>query len=150
MPFSGLPRQPLDAVARRESNCVPRSGSVPARGRVAQLVEQRIENPRVVGSIPTPATTSLYVRTDHMGNGLFRRHRQHLSIEGVGGALEVRALVVEEPQVVMHEGDEPDALADLFDADGLAGQGLAEADLFSIYTEPAAAGNRDGFVVEVT
>jgi hypothetical protein len=58
--------------------------------------------------------------------------------------------VVEEPQVVMHEGDEPDALADLFDADGLAGQGLAEADLFSIYTEPAAAGNRDGFVVEVT
>src|SRR5688572_12426896 len=27
-------------------------------GRVAQLVEQRIENPRVVGSIPTPATTS--------------------------------------------------------------------------------------------
>ena len=28
------------------------------RGRVAQLVEQRIENPRVVGSIPTPATIS--------------------------------------------------------------------------------------------
>ena len=25
-------------------------------GRVAQLVEQRTENPRVVGSIPTPAT----------------------------------------------------------------------------------------------
>jgi hypothetical protein len=29
---------------------------MPKRGRVAQLVEQRIENPRVVGSIPTPAT----------------------------------------------------------------------------------------------
>jgi hypothetical protein len=40
--------------------------------------------------------------------------------------------VVEEPQVVMHEGDEPDALADLFDSDGLAGQGLAEADLFRL------------------
>jgi hypothetical protein len=25
-------------------------------GRVAQLVEQRIENPRVTGSIPVPAT----------------------------------------------------------------------------------------------
>ncbi len=38
--------------------------------------------------------------------------------------------MVKEPQVVMHEGDEPDALADLFDSDGLAGQGLAEADFF--------------------
>ena len=28
----------------------------PARGEVAQLVEQRTENPRVVGSIPTLAT----------------------------------------------------------------------------------------------
>ena len=31
---------------------------VPQRGWVAQLVEQRIENPRVAGSIPAPATTS--------------------------------------------------------------------------------------------
>ncbi len=56
--------------------------------------------------------------------------------------------MIEEPQVVMHEGDEPDALADLFDADGLAGQGFAEADLFSIDTELSAARNRDGFIVE--
>jgi MtN3 and saliva related transmembrane protein len=33
-----------------------RAPRIPNRGRVAQLVEQRIENPRVVGSIPTPAT----------------------------------------------------------------------------------------------
>ena len=32
------------------------------------------------------------------------------------------------------------SLADLFDSDGLAGQGLAEA-------EAAAAGDRDGFIV---
>ncbi len=32
------------------------------RGRVAQLVEQRIENPRVVGSIPTPATIPRFGR----------------------------------------------------------------------------------------
>ncbi len=31
---------------------------LPQRGWVAQLVEQRIENPRVAGSIPAPATTS--------------------------------------------------------------------------------------------
>jgi hypothetical protein len=36
---------------------------LPQRGWVAQLVEQRIENPRVAGSIPAPATTShrLYI-----------------------------------------------------------------------------------------
>jgi hypothetical protein len=28
-------------------------------GRVAQLVEQRIENPRVTGSIPVPATNKI-------------------------------------------------------------------------------------------
>jgi hypothetical protein len=53
------------------------------------------------------------VRPDRVSNGLFRRHRQHPSIEGIGRAVEVRALVVEEPQVVMHEGDELSALADL-------------------------------------
>ena len=39
--------------------------------------------------------------------------------------------MVEEPQVVMHEADEPDAVADLFDADGLTGERLAETDLFA-------------------
>src|SRR6187402_1883510 len=34
----------------------PQIGGHSNGGRVAQLVEQRIENPRVVGSIPTPAT----------------------------------------------------------------------------------------------
>ncbi len=56
--------------------------------------------------------------------------------------------MVEKRQVVMHEGDEPDAFADLLDADGLAGQGLAGADLFWIDTEPSAARDRYGFVVE--
>jgi hypothetical protein len=37
---------------------VPIRGYACNRGRIAQLVEQRIENPRVVGSIPTPATIS--------------------------------------------------------------------------------------------
>ena len=33
-------------------------------GRVAQSVEQRIENPRVTGSIPVPATSILKVHSD--------------------------------------------------------------------------------------
>jgi len=56
--------------------------------------------------------------------------------------------MVEEPQVVMHEADEPDAVADLFDADGLTGERLAETDLFAIDAESAAAGDGDGLVVE--
>jgi hypothetical protein len=39
--------------ARRDSAIIFTSGPV------AQLVEQRIENPRVVGSIPTQATTKI-------------------------------------------------------------------------------------------
>ena len=33
-------------------------------GRVAQSVEQRIENPRVTGSIPVPATNKNIARSD--------------------------------------------------------------------------------------
>ena len=60
----------------------------------------------------------------------------------------MRALVVEKPQVVMHEADEPDALADLFDAHGLTGERFAEADLFAIDAESAAASDGDRLVVE--
>jgi hypothetical protein len=35
-------------------------GSTQYPGRVAQLVEQGIENPRVGGSIPSPATTTRF------------------------------------------------------------------------------------------
>ncbi len=37
---------------------------MPADARVAQLVEQRIENPRVGGSNPPPGTTHLMYITD--------------------------------------------------------------------------------------
>ncbi len=43
----------------------------------------------------------------------------------------------------MHEADEPDALADLFDANGLTGDRFAEADLFAIDAESAAASDGD-------
>src|SRR3954469_15763186 len=52
----------VDAPGPLGSNFTPfrfgRPAGKPTRGRVAQLVEQRTENPRVDGSIPSPATTS--------------------------------------------------------------------------------------------
>ena len=49
----------LDGAAAGRSNTRPSfEGKKSNGGQVAQLVEQRTENPRVVGSIPTLATTS--------------------------------------------------------------------------------------------
>ena len=48
--INGLPGDSLDGFGTCRSN------TRPPGGRVAQLVEQRIENPRVGGSIPPPAT----------------------------------------------------------------------------------------------
>ena len=39
----------------------PLAAALPRHGRVAQLVEQGIENPRVGGSIPSPATTKFTI-----------------------------------------------------------------------------------------
>ncbi len=43
--------------------------------RVAQLVEQRTENPRVGGSIPSPSTTKT---PDFSGVLLYIKHSSHL------------------------------------------------------------------------
>ena len=66
--INGLPGGSLDGFGTRRSN------TRPPGGRVAQLVEQRIENPRVGGSIPPPATIQIVSYTGHMGDGLYRRH----------------------------------------------------------------------------
>lgn len=49
--ISAASNNPLDNRVTKRSNCA-------LIGRIAQLVEQRIENPRVDGSIPSPATTA--------------------------------------------------------------------------------------------
>jgi hypothetical protein len=56
---------------------VDRSNTRPsvARGQVAQLVEQRIENPRVGGSIPPLATIQIRVLSGHIADVLYRGHR---------------------------------------------------------------------------
>ena len=48
----------------------------------------------------------------------------------------------------MHEGDEPDALVDLFDSDHLACEDLAQVDLAGFECDAAAGGDDDSFVVK--
>ena len=48
----------------------------------------------------------------------------------------------------MHEGDEPDAVVDLFDADFLAGEDGREVHLLALVADPSASGDGDGLVVE--
>ncbi len=46
--------------------------------RIAQSVEQGIENPRVLGSIPSPGTN--FISTDLHGGPFFVSERQYLSV----------------------------------------------------------------------
>ena len=48
----------------------------------------------------------------------------------------------------MHKADESDASVDFLDADGLAGERLAEYDFLAVETRAAAAGDHNGAVVE--
>jgi hypothetical protein len=70
------------------------------------------------------------------------------SAEGVFGAFDPTALVIEEPKIVVHEAREPDFLADFRDAHRLPSECLAEVDLALADANPAAVGDDDGAVVE--
>jgi hypothetical protein len=48
----------------------------------------------------------------------------------------------------VHEGDEPEALAHLCDADLLPGKDVAEIDLLALKADPAAVRHEDGVVVK--
>ena len=56
--------------------------------------------------------------------------------------------MVEVAEIIVHEGDEPDFLAHLFDADALASEDDAKIDLLPIEADAAACGHGDGPVVE--
>ena len=49
---------------------------------------------------------------------------------------------------MLHEGDEPDALADLGYADALASEDMTEVHLASAEANPAAAGHHDRLIVK--
>ena len=48
----------------------------------------------------------------------------------------------------MHKADEPDAVLDFFDADGLTRQRFAQIDFLAIKADAAAAGDQQGFIVK--
>jgi hypothetical protein len=48
----------------------------------------------------------------------------------------------------VHKADQPDFIAELFDADVLAGKHRAQVDLASPNADAAAAGDRDGAIEE--
>ena len=56
--------------------------------------------------------------------------------------------MVEIAQIIVHEADEPNLLADLLDADALAGEDGAEIDLAAIEADAPACGHGGGPVVE--
>src|SRR5262245_32443977 len=78
------------------------------------------------------------VHSGEMGDISFRRHGGHVRAEGILDRLEAARLVIKISHVVLHEGDEPDALAQLADAHALAGEDLAQIDLAGAEADAAA------------
>jgi hypothetical protein len=56
--------------------------------------------------------------------------------------------IVEVSQIVLHEGGEPNALVDLFDAEFLTGQDLAKVDFPPVEADSPARRDGDDLVVE--
>ena len=116
------------------------SGAPPAG--VAQLVEQLIRNQQVLGSSPSAGSirqgsvpdTWVTVHSGDIGNTFGPKEFW------IGSPTR---LVVEVAEVVVHEGHEPDALADLRDPYLLPGEDLADIDLPRLPADPAAVGDHD-------
>jgi len=60
--------------------------------------------------------------------------------EGVLEWFEPACLIVEVAQIIVHEGDEPNLFAHLFDSDVLTGEDHAEIDLLPIEADTTARG----------
>jgi hypothetical protein len=73
---------------------------------------------------------------------------KHFRTERVLDRFQPTGFVVEVAQIGMHEGYEPDALADLGHAHVLARKDVAQVDLPAVETGPTAARHRDGVIVE--
>ena len=86
---------------------------------------------------------SFSVRSGDIGNRTFRRHRLHFWPEGVLQGLQGFFLQINIAEIVIHKADQPDAMVDFFDADGLAGEGHAEVDLLVVQAKTSAAGDHD-------
>lgn len=56
--------------------------------------------------------------------------------------------MIEVSEIVVHDADEPDALAHLFDADSLAGEDVAQVDLAPVVADAATVGDGGCPIVE--
>jgi hypothetical protein len=85
-----------------------------------------------VVQIHPPATNAIGVRSGDIGNRTFRRHRLHFWPEGVLQGLQGFFLQINIAEIEIHKTDQPNAVVDLLDTDGLARKGYAEVDLLVI------------------
>ena len=149
-------RTAKDLVAEREQKARFRAASRRAKdvklvlhtAAVAQLVVAPDcgSGCRGFKSHQPPHSTS--VRSGDIGNRTFRRHRLHFWPEGVLQGLQSFFLQINIAEIVIHKTDQPDAVVDFFDTDGLSGKGNAEIDFLVIQAKTSAAGDHDGAVVE--
>src|ERR1039458_1917180 len=108
-------------------------------------------NAEVEGSSPSLTTSQINGMGSVPGTSVtfYTEDGKHFSPERILGASDRAQLLIEEAQVVFHKADQPDSVADLFDADVLASEHGAEVDLLLPDADPAAVGDRDGAIVEV-
>jgi hypothetical protein len=57
-------------------------------------------------------------------------------------------LQVDVSQIIVDEGDEPNAVIDLLDAEALSGEDVRDIDFLAVHADAAAGGDEDVAVVE--
>src|SRR4029077_17953121 len=114
---------PVKSVSRTTRSKTLLARASHGSGQVAQVVERSPEKAGVGGSTPSLATMFQSVRSGDIGNRTFRRHRLHFWPEGVLQGLQGFFLQINIAEIVIHKTNQPDAMVDFFDADGLAGEG---------------------------
>jgi hypothetical protein len=95
-------------------------------GEWLSLVEHLVRDQGVGGSNPLSPTNTFIVRSGDMGNRTFRRH---FWPEGVLQGLQGFFLQINIAEIVIHKTDQPDAVVNFFDPDGLSDKGNAEVEL---------------------
>lgn len=68
--------------------------------------------------------------------------------KGFSRGCKVFFLQIDIAEIIIHKTDQPDAVVDFFDADGLSCERYAEIDCLVVQAKASAAGDHDGAVVE--
>nr|WP_181167491.1 hypothetical protein [Mesorhizobium sp. B2-6-5] len=65
-------------------------------------------------------------------------------VDGLQGSL----LQVDVPEIIAHEGDEPNGVVDFLDAEPLTGEHMRDVDFLPMHADAAAVGDENVAVVE--